>query len=162
MELSIKSIILLSTIFITGLSAGLFFAWQVSVIPGTQKLFPFTYLKTMQSINREILNPTFYLSFFGPLILLLICCMLFYQQGLVFYFLLAAAIVYGVGTIGVTAFGNVPLNDMLDVVNITEMSPEAARTFKNDYEEKWNRWHLLRTICAGVSFLITLLTIITD
>jgi hypothetical protein len=36
-----------SAIVLTGLSAGLFYAWAVSVIPGTKKVKDFTYLETM-------------------------------------------------------------------------------------------------------------------
>ena len=56
MEITLKSIILFSTLILTGLSAGFFYAWQVSVIPGTKRVVDLTYLETMQSINRAILN----------------------------------------------------------------------------------------------------------
>ena len=70
MNIPIKTIILLATVILTGLSAGLFYAWQVSVIPGTKKVFDHTYIEVMQSINRAILNPAFFLIFFGSLFLL--------------------------------------------------------------------------------------------
>ena len=52
MELSIRSLVLLATVVLTGLSAGFFYAWSVSVIPGTQKIAHSAYLESMQSINR--------------------------------------------------------------------------------------------------------------
>lgn len=70
MEIQIQNISINSALILTGLSAGLFYAWSVSVIPGTQKIDDFSYLNTMQSINREILNPAFFLIFIGSLIAL--------------------------------------------------------------------------------------------
>ena len=69
--MELQSLSINVSIVLTGLSAGLFYAWSVSVIPGTQKIENLTYLNTMQSINREILNPWFFLIFFGSLITLL-------------------------------------------------------------------------------------------
>lgn len=57
MEISIKTITLFAAALLTGLSAGLFYAWAVSVIPGTRKVTDMIYLETMQSINRAIRNP---------------------------------------------------------------------------------------------------------
>ena len=79
MDISIKSAVLFGAVILTGLSAGLFYAWQVSVIPGTQKVGDLTYLESMQSINRAILNPAFFLIFFGSLILLILSSIFEFQ-----------------------------------------------------------------------------------
>ena len=68
MELSAKGTTLLIAILLTGLSARLFYAWEVSVIPGTKRIPNRAYLETMQSINRAILHPAFYIIFFGSLL----------------------------------------------------------------------------------------------
>ena len=70
MEISIRSITLFIALILSGLSAGLFYAWSVSVIPGTKRVPDLVYLEAMQAINRAILNPAFFLVFFGSLILL--------------------------------------------------------------------------------------------
>ena len=115
MEFSIKSLSLFTAVLLTGLSAGFFYAWMVSVIPGTRKVVDMTYLETMQSINRAILNPAFFLIFFGSLILLAVSAVQQFNSGITFWLLLGATITYLIGTFGVTVFGNVPLNDALDV-----------------------------------------------
>ena len=154
MGLSIKSIILLASVIFTGLSAGLFYAWSVSVIPGTKRVPDLTYLETMQSINRAILNPAFFLIFFGSIILLSIASIYeSHSNKWAFGLMLTAAITYLIGTVGVTAFGNVPLNDQLEVLKITETSPDTITTFRKYYESNWNRLHLVRTVFAVVSFL---------
>ncbi|MEQ8878854.1 MAG: DUF1772 domain-containing protein [Cyclobacteriaceae bacterium] len=163
MEISIKSLILFGAVAFTGLSAGLFYAWSVSVIPGTQKISDTTYLETMQSINRAILNPAFFLIFFGSLVCLSIASIYeFHSNSWVFGLMLAASITYLVGTIGVTGLGNVPLNDQLDVFNIAESPMEKITVFRAYYESKWNRFHLIRTVFAVSSFLLALLALFIE
>lgn len=155
MELSIKTMVLLLAVITTGLSAGLFTAWQISVIPGTKRIGAMTYLETMQSINQAILNPAFFLVFFGAFILVLISTIQQYGNGQIFGLLLAASITYLLGTIGVTLFGNVPLNDSLDVLNLGELIEPQVSRFRENYELRWNRFHLVRTLCSLVAFLFT-------
>lgn len=159
MELSIKSISLLTAVVLTGLSAGLFYAWQVSVIPGTKKVIDMTYLESMQSINRAILNPAFFLSFFGSLIMLSLSTIQQWNTGTTFWLLLGATLTYLIGTFGVTAFGNVPLNDLLDVMDLASLAEDKASEFRHSYEEKWNRFHLIRTGFSILAFLLSLLAI---
>ena len=155
MEITIRSIILFSAVILTGLSAGFFYAWQVSVIPGTRRVVDLTYLETMQSINRAILNPAFFVVFFGTLVLLGIASIYeFHTNKLVFTLMLSSALTYLLGTFGVTVLGNVPLNDQLDVMNIAETVPHKIAEFRKYYETNWNRLHLIRTLFAVLSFLL--------
>lgn len=162
MEISINSLTLFGAIVLTGLSAGFFYAWSVSVIPGTQKIVNSNYLETMQSINRAILNPAFFLIFFGSIVFLSIGSVYqFHTSKTAFWFMLTASALYLIGTVGVTALGNVPLNNQLDALNINEMSPEKLSEFRDFYENKWNRLHLIRTIFAVGAFLLSLLAVFT-
>ena len=161
MELSIKSITLFSAIFLTGLSAGLFYAWAVSVIPGTKRVPDPVYLQTMQAINRAILNPAFFLIFFGSFLLLVMSAIQHIQDGLTFWMLLAAALTYLTGTVGVTALGNVPLNNSLDMLEWSELSMQLLGSTRQQYEVKWNRLHAIRTVFAVLSFLFSFLGIFT-
>ncbi|NNF32935.1 MAG: DUF1772 domain-containing protein [Saprospiraceae bacterium] len=157
MEFSLKSLTLLAATILVGLSAGFFYAWLVSVIPGTKKVLDITYLETMQSINLEILNPAFYLIFFGSPIIMIISMIQQYQSGITFWILLAAVVVYLVGTFGVTILGNVPLNDALEALKLSELSEVEIIDFRNSYERKWNSWHWVRTICSVISFILMLI-----
>lgn len=161
MEISIKTITLILAITLTGLSAGLFYAWAVSVIPGTRRVVDLTYLETMQSINRAILNPAFFLIFFGSLLLLIVSTVQQYQSGSTFWLLLAAALTYLIGTFGVTAFGNVPLNNALDVLELGELSQEIIASTRKNYEVKWNRLHTIRTVFSVLSFVFSLVAAFT-
>ena len=149
MEISIKAIILYGAVVLTGLSAGLFYAWSVSVIPGTQRIVDSTYLETMQSINRAILNPRFFLVFFGSLVFLGLGSIYeFHTSKLAFAFMLAASIFYLLGTVGVTGLGNVPLNNQLE--NVT---PEGGELVWSHYLSKWTFWNHIRTTAAMIAAL---------
>ena len=159
MEISIKSIIVFGSVILTGLSAGLFYAWSVSVIPGTQRITDSTYLETMQSINRAILNPAFFLVFFGSIIFLSIGSIYqFNTSNTAFWLMLMASIIYLIGTVGVTGLGNVPLNDQLEVLKLPELSSTRLTDFRHYYESNWNRLHWIRTIFAVVSFVLSVLS----
>lgn len=163
MELSIKSFILFGSVILTGLSAGLLYAWSVSVIPGTQNLADSTYLETMQNINRAILNPRFFLIFFGSVIFLSIASIYqFHASKMTFWLMLSAAIFYLIGTVGVTALGNVPLNDQLDLLKLGDLNTDKITAFRKFYETNWNRLHLIRTVFALISFILSLLAVFVE
>ncbi len=160
MDFSLRSLVLFATVVSTGLSAGFFYAWSVSVVLGTKNVGDVTYLETMRSINRAILNPAFYLIFFGSVVLLSIASVYeFHTNKLVFGLVLAASITYLIGTIGVTGLGNVPLNNQLEVMKIAQSGPEKIAQFRKYYESHWNRLHTIRTVCAVLSFLSVVMAV---
>src|SRR4051812_31117036 len=86
----------LIAIVLTGLLAGLFYGYDCSVINGLGALDDTNYLSSFQAINRAILNPYFFISFMGSLIVLPIATWLGYKEAspAPFYFLLASTGVY--------------------------------------------------------------------
>ncbi|CAM1357617.1 anthrone oxygenase family protein [Tenacibaculum halocynthiae] len=152
-----KTVTLFMTVLLNALSAGLFFAWSVSVILGTKKVGDFTYLETMQNINREILNPAFFILFFGSLIALIITSYLQFNTKTVFWLVLASTIIYSIGTFGITALGNVPLNKELDALNINNLNLLELKSFRSYYESTWNHYHSIRTISGMISFVLVLI-----
>lgn len=161
MEATTKSIIWLIATVLTGLSAGFFYAWQVSVIPGTKLINARNYIETMQSINRAIINPAFLLIFFGPFLLQILTIYQFRGTSAMAY-PLAACLCYFLGTLLVTVLGNVPLNNSLDLLNINDMSPENLDHIRQQYALKWNRLHTLRTVFAVLSFILMLIPTLTQ
>lgn len=149
---SYKPMILYTAILLTGLSAGLFLAWAVSVIPGTQRISDSAYLESMQAINRAIINPVFLLIFLGPVFVLSASTFQHYSTRSTFWLLLVATLLYVLGTFGVTALGNVPLNDKLELLELADLNATQAKTFRHDYEQRWNQFHLLRTIASVGAF----------
>lgn len=164
MELNSRNIVLLASVITTALSAGLFYAWVVSIIPGTKKISDQAYLETMQSINREILNPGFFILFIGALLLLTACCYLQYtfRVDTVFYLTLAAALFYSLGTVGTTMFGNVPLNNMVEAMDLTSFTAADFSKARQAFENQWNNLNLIRTIAALVSFVLILMALVNS
>lgn len=154
-----KTSIFFITVLLNALSVGFFFAWSVSVILGTKKVGDLTYLETMQSINKEILNPVFFIVFFGSLITLILNAALQNNNKLMFWLLLTSAIIYLIGTFGVTAFGNVPLNNELGALDIKALNINELKNFRDYYESNWNQYHNIRTLSNMISFILLLISI---
>jgi uncharacterized membrane protein len=116
----------LAALTTTGLSAGLFFAWSFSVTPGLAKINDAAYIIAMQSMNRAILNPTFFLVFMGPLVLLPLSTYLSYTGAgaLRFWLVAAATTAYVIGVFGITIAGNVPMNEALDAFDLSSASAD--------------------------------------
>jgi uncharacterized membrane protein len=163
-KMTFANIILLATATTTALIAGLYYAWSCSVIDGLGKLPDAGYIAAMQSLNREILNPLFYMSFMGSLLLLPVCTWVHYSKpvSLRFYLLLAATLLYAFGSFGVTVAGNVPLNDALDGFNLHSASAEEIARFRVQFEVPWNRLHSIRTIANFIALILVLLTCIQN
>jgi len=144
------------------LSAGLFYSYACSVNPGLGKLSDQHYLGAMQSINRAILNPVFFTSFMGTLILLPISAWLQYRTGISLSanLLLAAAVTYAMGVFGVTIFGNVPLNDALDKFDLHTAFAADMAAWRTGFELPWNRLNTIRTVAAIVSLVLAVVACI--
>lgn len=158
--MSTANVILVLTALLVALMAGLFFAYSCSVIPGLGRLSDTEYLRSMQSINRAILNPVFLGCFMGALLLLPLSTWMAYRQAIVparFWFLLIAFLAYAIGVFGVTVAGNVPMNNVLDKLDITGSSLEVLRTQRAGFENRWNFLHHIRTVSAIASLVFTLL-----
>lgn len=144
-----------TSILLTGLIAGLFFAFQCSIINGLGALGNREYLLSFQSINKVILNPAFMISFMGPVIILPITCYINYKTGSsdLFPYLLASTLIYLIAVFGITIACNVPLNDILDGFNIQSATDTQLQDMRLKFEANWNKWHLVRTIASIISFL---------
>ncbi|MBC7828256.1 MAG: DUF1772 domain-containing protein [Chitinophagaceae bacterium] len=159
----IYKLAILSTCFLTALITGLFYSYSCSVNTGLNRLGDTEYLRAMQSINRAILNPVFFASFIGTLILLPVCTWTIYKNeaaSMSFYFLLTAALIYGIGVFGVTVFGNVPLNEILDKFDIGSSTTQEMKSQRLAFESPWNKLHFVRTIACLFSLLLTLASVV--
>lgn len=154
-----QNIVLLITALLTALIAGLFYSYSCSVNPGLGKLADKEYLLAMQSINREILNPVFFASFMGTLIMLpVVTWMQYNREGatVVFWLMLASTAIYAIGTFGITAAGNVPLNEMLARFDLGNATSSQLADYRAQFEKPWNSLHAMRTVAVVISLLLLL------
>lgn len=162
MNLSSQNILGILSVVLSGLVAGLFYAYACSVNIGLGRLSDTEYLSAMQSINKAILNPAFFLSFMGALFVMPLATWFTYTPNppIQFHFLLSASIIYVAGVFGVTVMGNVPLNDALAIFNIEKASTQELFSQREKFETAWNNLHLIRTWAAIVSFILAILSLI--
>lgn len=155
--MKIANTILIITATLTALVAGLFFAWSVSITRGLMRVSDAEYILVMQSTNRAIQNPLFFAAFFGVQILLPVCLFLFYGQTSRFWLLLAAAVIYTAGVMGVTVFGNVPMNNVLDSFDLQTASKEEISMSRKNYEERWNNLNNIRTVSSTIAVILVII-----
>ena len=151
--------ILIITVLFSGLIAGLLFGYACSVNAGLHQLPDAAYINAMQSINIKIQNPYFLLVFMSLPLLFPLTTWLYYNTGQppVFYLLLAAAVMYLAGVLGITALGNIPLNNQLAAADILKENPATLAEIRANFENAWVKFHLIRTIAAILSFLLAVI-----
>jgi len=150
--------ILLVTALASALISGLFYSYSCSVNPGLAQLPNAGYLAAMQAINKAILNPLFFASFIGTLLLLPLSTYMHYSQPVTLkcWLLIASTLIYLVGVFGVTVFGNVPLNEMLAKIDLQASTPDQLAAIRSEFEGSWNWFHTFRTISTVISLILLL------
>ena len=144
------------------LSAGFFYTYSISVMPGLTATEPASSIRVMQSINAGVRTPLFAFAFFGALVLPLLAAFAARSAGhrgaarLAF----AAAIIHAAAVVVVTLQINVPLNESLVLV-IPTPGAEAAKVW-SDYDGPWTRWNHVRALGGVVSFLCLLAAFAAD
>ena len=131
----------------SGLMAGLFFIFSVTIMASLARLPPASGIAAMQSINVVILGGTFLSVFMGTALLSVVLIVAWFlgwapAGGL---YLVAGSVVYLVGIVGVTMFVNVPMNDAL-----VAMQPDSAEAaaYWQVYLSTWTMWNHLRSIAS--------------
>jgi uncharacterized membrane protein len=116
-------------------------------------------VSAFQSINRAIQNPLFFISFMGAPLLLSITTWQHYGQptSMRFWFLLAATVVYLAGALGVTVFGNIPLNTQLDSFDLLSASTDEITRHRAQFEGPWNRLNTVRTLASTLAIVLFIL-----
>ena len=152
--MSFQPIIVAAAILLTGIMAGIFFTWSNAVMPGIGKLDDLEFLQAFKSMNRVILNRAFLAVFGGAMLAVFLVpvshFMLFPKP--LFWFYLCVFFVYAIGVFGVTVNGNIPLNELLDQANLSNMSGNELKALRETIESKWISYNLIRTLCSTIAF----------
>lgn len=148
--------LLIITTTITGLMAGLFYSWSISVTPGIGRLGDREYLASFQAMNRAIVNPIFLLCFLGAAVLLPICTFTLRSTSS-FWFLVGATVFYVGGVIAVTFAANIPLNNALDRFNIDAASADQMAAFRAQFENKWNTLNHIRSVANSIALVLSIM-----
>ncbi|WP_328516566.1 anthrone oxygenase family protein [Tardiphaga alba] len=142
----------------SGLMAGLFFIFSVTIMSALGKLPVPAGIAAMQSINTTILNPLFLAAFMGTALVCVIIAVIAMLDwaGPASGWLVTGALLYVAGTFLVTIIFNVPMNDALAAA--TPDSSEAASLWTR-YLAVWTGWNHVRTVTSTAalgSFIMAL------
>ncbi|MET7768148.1 anthrone oxygenase family protein [Nocardia sp. NPDC005366] len=138
----------------TGLIAGVFYAYAISVMPALGRADDRTIIDVMQKINVVIINPWFLIGFVGTLVFGIAAAALHlgadHRATLIW---IGIALALNVIAFAVTGALNVPLNDQLasagDVAALAD--PAAVRA---DFESAWIRWNIVRAVLHTLALLV--------
>ena len=136
----------------TGLLAGLYYGWAVSVMPGFQNAGDRTVVDGIQQMNIAIQNPAFFASFMGAPALATWAWLSERRRGssTATRWLLAGAALNLAGLVVTFAF-NIPLNDELDRAGDPATIANVAQV-RDDFETPWVAWNIVRTVLTVGAF----------
>jgi uncharacterized membrane protein len=127
----------------SALIAGVFFAFSTFVMPALNRVSPGTAIRAMQAVNVAVVRPLVMVPLFGTA---LACpTVLIAAPNAAAGWIGTASVVYAIGVVGVTVFGNVPLNVRLSRVDAG--AHEAAAAWWS-YSRPWTRLNHIRTVAA--------------
>lgn len=158
MEITASNLTLFAVTLLVGLTAGLCFTWGNAVTPGIGQLDDLGYLQSFQKMNRSIENPLFFVVFIGSFFVGIAA--VFANRGISpthFWLVLTAIVIYFLGVVLVTVLGNVPLNQILDMTDLTNSSLEELKALRERFENPWNRFHTIRVVTSILSFAVLLM-----
>ena len=149
-RLAIRRLTLVAATIATGLAAGFFYAYHVSVTRGHARISDPAYLEAMQAINATVRNWEFFAGFFGALILGAAALALRARNWRSpTTWLVAAGFGLYAAAFLVTVAINVPMNEELARVTLSgaDLAPVRA-----GYEPAWNQANALRTGLSVAAF----------
>ena len=140
--------------------AGIFFTWSNAVKPGIGKLSDIEYLRALQAMNRVILNKAFIVIFLGAVIAVTVVPIAHFKlfPDNIFWLFIITLATYWIGVFGVTVLGNVPLNELLDEINLESITLEEIKALRTSIEVKWNNLNLIRSISSGITFVLLIIS----
>jgi uncharacterized membrane protein len=158
----IRIVALIAATLATGLSAGLFYGWACSVMPGLARASDRTFVEALQRINVAIINPWFMATFLGAAVLTALALVLHLPAGSRATLpWIAAGLVLFVGMLVITFTVNVPLNNQLDAAGPPDQAADLAAV-RAKFEATWVRWNIARAVSATAGFASLLVALVTS
>lgn len=148
---SLQTATLLASTLGAALMAGLFCAFAYAVMPGLARTDDRAFVRSMQHINRSIINGWFLTPFLLPLPLLVLATVLAakgHSPGALPW-IIAALALYAAAFL-VTGARNVPLNDALDAVP-QDAAPDRLTEARAAFESDWVTWNTVRAVLHTAS-----------
>ena len=162
MSLPFAAWLLLGLATATGLVAGVFLTFSDFVMRSLYAATPAAGSQSMQIINRKVYRSVFMVLLIGliPVSAGLVLYGSLYATGPISTALILAGVLYFIGVFGVSAFGNIPMNNTLEAL------PEAsgaAQAYWPEYVKGWVRWNHIRTVASAgsaISLMVAALLVV--
>ena len=152
---TIFPLILIVATLLSALVAGLLFTFAIVAMPGIKKLNDGEFIRAFQVIDGVIQNnqPLFMLVWVGSVVTMLTTAVLSFNQlsGAKLMLMIVATAVYLFGVQLPTALINVPLNNQLQRIQVDQISEQAHKNARMDFEPRWNQWNRIRTVFASLA-----------
>lgn len=154
MEL-IRIVALVAVTVTSGLSAGMFYVFTHTIMPGLGRAGDRTFVGGFQAIDKAIINPWFMLGYLGPLVLGLVAAVLHLGADVraVLLWLVAALVLY-VPMLVITARVHLPLNREIGASGDPDQNADLAAV-RHRFEARWVRWNTVRTVLTTAAFACT-------
>lgn len=154
---------LVAASLLCALTAGLVFAFAVVVMPGIRTLSDADFLRAFQVMDRVIQgnHPLFLLVWVGSVVAVTASALfaLSTLDGGDRLLVGLAATLYLAGVQLPTFLVNVPLNNVIQALEVDALDDGSLRAARTAFEARWNRWNGFRTVFACLS-AVTLMTVL--
>lgn len=149
----VRGSLLVVAAVVAGLQAGTYFTWATGVMPGLARVDDRTFVSALQQINVAIVNPLFVATFVGAPILAGAAVALGGPEARPWAI---AATALAIGTVVITAAGNIPLNDALAAAGAVDSIGDLAAV-RADFEPRWVLLNAARclTSAGALTCLVT-------
>ncbi|GAB2486638.1 DUF1772 domain-containing protein [Nocardiopsis aegyptia] len=150
---TMHALVPVSAVVLSGLFAGLFFAFSIAVMPGLARVGDRAMIEAMQGMNAAILNPWFAVVFVGAPVTVLASLVLHASSGEAGAAVFSAASLVLLVAVYVITFGvNVPRNNALEQAGPAERVGDPAEV-RAAFEGVWVRWNHVRTLASAAALV---------
>ncbi len=149
----LRAAALLAATMTMGVVTGVFQLYAYAIMPGLGRTDDRTFVGAFQQIDRAIINPWFFVSFFGALGFTALAAALRLGAdersalpwiGGAFVLYLAVFVI----TLGI----NVPLNDAIKAAGEPGQIADLAAVRERFHEARWVGWNFFRAVASTVAF----------
>ncbi|MUL75312.1 DUF1772 domain-containing protein [Mycobacterium sp. CBMA226] len=145
---------LIIAVVTSGLLAGVYYSYAVSVMPALGAFDDRTYIDVMNKINVVIVNPPFMLTFLGSIGFTALAAAFYLKpDARPVLIWIGIGLALNVASLAITSAINVPLNNKLATA-AASTTPADLATLRDQFESTWVRWNVIRglanTAATGV------------
>ena len=146
--------VLAVSILLCSLVAGLVLTFAIIVMPGIKSLKDRDFLRAFVVMDRVIQNnhPVFMFVWLGSAAAVIVLAILAIWQldGVSRVVAIVLSAIYILGVQLPTIIINIPLNTLLQSLDLESLNETQLAEARMDFERRWNSWNLFRTVVATV------------